>query len=232
MADTIEQLLTVLLPRPRPLALDAGISDIGRQRYGTKRNVRPATIRQERESTGGALRGATKMVNPEAFHDAVSRMPASTNIEDRRPKRNRTPTPSRSDPFKYHPLMPQQSNLPMAEAEMNMTPQEQALYMRHLFNLFSPDGINNPDKSRSTLLQAGVNLDGKEYSIPTVYDGRVLSIDEAVKRAQAQGLHNFPSYNSPEEAESRYQQMHKFMERDMPPPDPAEDLANKTIQGE
>lgn len=142
------------------------------------------------------------------------------------------PTPPPGSPFAYHPVMPQQSNLPMAEAEMNLTPQEQALYMRHLYNLYSPGGITNPNGSRSTLMQAGVNIDGKEYNIPTVYDGRFVPIDEAVNRAKAQGMHNFPSYNTPEEAEARYQQMHKFMERDVPQPDPAEEIVNKTIQGE
>ena len=138
-----------------------------------------------------------------------------------------------SDPFGYHPVMPQQSNLPQAEAEMNMTPQEQALYMRHLFNLYSPmGGVDNSDGSRSTIYQAGVNIDGKEYNIPTVYGGKILPVDQAVERARAQGMHNFPSYSTPEEAEARYQQMHKFMERDMPQPDPAEITANKAIQGE
>lgn len=228
------------MPEPRPampeMINDAGVPDIGKQRYGSRRNVPLAPKQLERVETGRALRGVAEQADPEKFLDAVSRMPESTNIQDRRNKRERTPTPlpraRPSDPFAPHPVMPQQSNLPMAEAQMNLTPQEQALYMRHLYNLYSPGGITNPNGSRSTLMQAGVNIDGKEYNIPTVYDGRFVPIDEAIQRAQAQGMHKFPSYNTPEEAEARYQQMHKFMERDVPQPDPAEEIVNKTIQGE
>jgi hypothetical protein len=227
------------MPEPRPappeMINEAGVPDIGKKRYGTRRNIPLASKQQERIQEGKTLKGVAKMANPERFADAVSRMPESTNIQDRRkvtPVPLPRARPSRSDPFAPHPVMPQQSNLPMAEAEMNLTPQEQALYMRHLYNLYSPGGITNPNGSRSTLMQAGVNIDGKEYNIPTVYDGRFVPIDEAVNRAKAQGMHNFPSYNTPEEAEARYQQMHKFMERDVPQPDPAEEIVNKTIQGE
>jgi len=113
------------------------------------------------------------------------------------------------------------ANLEAADKEMHLTPQEKALYERHLTNLTGPGGVDNPDGSRSTLFQTTVEHDGKFYAIPTVWDGKILwnrgSDDpaaEAVKKVQAIGWDKFPSYKSVEEAEARYQQMHHFMERD------------------
>ena len=57
-------------------------------------------------------------------------------------------------------------------------------------------------------------LNGKTYNLPTVYDGQIVPPEEAIARAQQQGLDKFPSYGSSEEAESRYELMHQFMERD------------------
>ncbi|MCK1445429.1 hypothetical protein IVB43_23880 [Bradyrhizobium sp. 48] len=105
-------------------------------------------------------------------------------------------------------------NLEAADAAMKLTPQERALYQRHLTNLNGPGGVDNPDGSRSTLYQATVDHGGKTYSIPTVWDGKILSVEEAVKRVQAEGWDKFPAYGSPEEAETRYQKMHGFMEED------------------
>jgi hypothetical protein len=111
-------------------------------------------------------------------------------------------------------------NLEAAQRDLNLTPQERALYQRHLTNLYGPGGVDNPDGSRSTLYQMGVTMpDGRTYNLPTVYDGRILPpsgpwADNAMTRAQQQGLDTFPSYQSPFEAENRYQQMHNYMDRD------------------
>lgn len=98
--------------------------------------------------------------------------------------------------------------------EMNLTPQEQFLYKMHLDNLKGKGGVDNPDGSRSTLFQSTVEFDGKHYSIPTVWDGKKLDIDAAIDRAKKVGLDKFPSYNSADDAEARYQQMHGYMEKD------------------
>jgi hypothetical protein len=105
-------------------------------------------------------------------------------------------------------------NYRAAVDKMNLTPQEQALYKRHLTNLTGPGGVDNPDGSRSTLFQSSVEHNGKTYNIPTVWDGKILSIDDAVKRVDAHGWDKFPSYDSEEEAESRYEEMHSYMEKD------------------
>jgi len=101
-----------------------------------------------------------------------------------------------------------------ADAAMKLTPQERSLYQRHLTNLTGPGGVDNPDGSRSTLFQATVDHDGKTYAIPTVWDGKILSVDQAVERVRAEGWDKFPAYKNPEEAEARYQKMHGFMEQD------------------
>lgn len=109
---------------------------------------------------------------------------------------------------------PRTENRNAAQTELNMTPEERALYDRHLGNLYGKGGVDNPDGSRSTLYQANVDIDGKSYNIPTVYDGKIIPVDEAVARAKAQGLDKFPSYPTPDAAEARYMQMHDYMDKD------------------
>jgi Phage tail lysozyme len=113
------------------------------------------------------------------------------------------------------------TNLRDADAAMKLTPQEKDLYQRHLTNLTGPGGVDNPDGSRSTLFQTTVEHDGKFFTIPTVYDGKILwnqnapdKAAEAVKKAEQIGWNKFPSYKTEDEAEARYQQMHTFMEKD------------------
>ena len=106
------------------------------------------------------------------------------------------------------------NNFQGAVNALRLNPQEQALYMRHLQNLYGSGGVDNPDGSRSTLYQMGTDIDGRTYNLPTVYDGQILSPDNALARARQAGLSTFPSYQSPFEAENRYQQMHGYMERD------------------
>ena len=108
-----------------------------------------------------------------------------------------------------------------ANTELRLNPQEQSLYLRHLTNLNGPGGVDNPPTkdnpvgSRSTLYQTNVDIDGKNYNLPTVYDGKIISVDDAVDRAKAQGLDRFPNYASPQTAEDRYQQMHGYMDKDV-----------------
>lgn len=101
-----------------------------------------------------------------------------------------------------------------ARDELKLSPQELKMYGRHIGNLKGPGGVDHPNGARSTLMNMGVELGGKYYNLPRVYDGKILSPDEAVAKAQAQGLENFPSYANKEQAESRYQQIHKYMEKD------------------
>jgi tail lysozyme len=106
------------------------------------------------------------------------------------------------------------SNLQAATTALNLNPQEQALYQRHFSNLYGSGGVTNANGSRSTLFQTSFEQDGKAYNVPTVYDGKILSPQEAIDRAMKEGLDKFPSYKSEDEAEARYQQMHDYMEKD------------------
>jgi hypothetical protein len=106
------------------------------------------------------------------------------------------------------------SHLAEAQRVLNLTPQETALYQRHLSNLYGSGGVTNANGSRSTLFQLSFEQDGKTYNVPTVYDGKILKPEDAIARAKSQGLDKFPSYGSEAEAEARYQQMHDYMEKD------------------
>ena len=109
-----------------------------------------------------------------------------------------------------------QSNLPAAKRDLNLTPQEEFLYRAHLHNLeISRGGVPNPQGGKSTLYQMSFERDGKFYNIPTVWEGKFVKPDEAIGRAEAVGLDKFPSYQSEEEAETRYDRMHDYMQRDL-----------------
>ena len=125
-------------------------------------------------------------------------------------------------------------NYVQANNDMNLTPQEQALYQRHLTNLNGPGGVDNPpdsrnpNGSRSTLYQSVQEHNGKFYNIPTVWsgaretqsytkpDGTVMDVANptALTNVDKAGWNNFPAYSTPDEADSRYDAMHKYMDKD------------------
>ena len=103
-----------------------------------------------------------------------------------------------------------------AVQQLRLTPQEQALYQRHLMNLYGAGKVVHPDGGISTLYQMSITgPDNKTYNIPTVYDGKIVDPDDAIRRARKAGLWQFPSYLSQALAEDRYQQMHHYMDRDV-----------------
>lgn len=108
-------------------------------------------------------------------------------------------------------------HLQAAHEAMRLTPQEIALYMRHLGNLYGPGGFNQPDGARSTLLAGMFGIDGRTYVMPTIHGGRVLQPGTPEYRAfigSQGGPQIFPSYGSFEEADARYRRLHDFFERD------------------
>ena len=120
-------------------------------------------------------------------------------------------------------------NFGQAMQDLNLTPQEQGLYKRHLANLWGDGGVDNPDGSRSTLYQSVEQHNGKFYSIPTVWNGKretekwtkpetgqVFDVPNATALANVAkaGWDSFPSYNDPNTADARYAQMHDYMEKD------------------
>jgi hypothetical protein len=115
------------------------------------------------------------------------------------------------------------TNFNAANKALNMTPQEQAFYLRHLTNLWGNGGVTNPDGSRSSLLQLNIQgPDGRAYNVPTVWNGQELNPDNKAQYAQimanvqgAGGLQAFPSYATWQQADDRYiNGMHPFMDRD------------------
>ncbi|TGV15832.1 hypothetical protein EN816_00850 [Mesorhizobium sp. M8A.F.Ca.ET.173.01.1.1] len=99
---------------------------------------------------------------------------------------------------------------------LKLTPQEQHLYQHHLDNLNNHTFVRNEDGSVSTLYQTSVDIKGRTYNFPTVWDGKLLSPHAAVERSIKEGgLDSWPSYPTVDAAESRYQDMHKVLEQDV-----------------
>lgn len=92
--------------------------------------------------------------------------------------------------------------------------EEQHLYEHHLKELQN-GGVKNSDGSISTVRQITVEIDGNYYSIPTVWDGKILSTDASIARAKKEGLDKWPAYATEENAQARYNQMHTYMEEDL-----------------
>lgn len=111
--------------------------------------------------------------------------------------------------------MPPMANFNAAHAELDMTPEEQALYMRHLSNVTGPGGVDHPDGGRSTLYQMSTQIGDKIYNIPTVWNGKIVPPEQALKLAFMEGIDKFPSYATVDEAEARYEAMHRFMDADI-----------------
>lgn len=141
-----------------------------------------------------------------------------------------SPVPS-TDSFQPGPptsVAPTSKAYEAAKMNMDLNPQEQMLYERHLTNLNGSGGVDNPDGSRSTLFQAVEEHEGKFYNIPTVWGGKIetepytrqdgttmqVPNAKALSNVGNIGWNNFPSYKTPDEADERYEEMHKYMEQD------------------
>ena len=104
-----------------------------------------------------------------------------------------------------------------ATADLALTPQEQNLYQFHLNNLWSGGGFVHPYTGDvSTLLQSVVQgPDKRYYNVPTVWDGKQHSDDEAYDHAASIGWSKFPAYASPDIADARYEKMHEYLGQDV-----------------
>lgn len=109
---------------------------------------------------------------------------------------------------------PRANHMAEADSAMTLSPEEKFLYNMHLQNLNGPGKIVHPNGDISSLLQMSFDRDGKVYNIPTVWHGKQLSPDEAIREAEKVGLEKFPSYSSEAEAEARYEAMHEYLGRD------------------
>ena len=66
--------------------------------------------------------------------------------------------------------------------------------------------VENEDGSFSSERTIGVNIDDREYVIPTLLGGKQASVEEAIKAAKAHGLDKFPSFDTPEQASAYAEQ--------------------------
>jgi hypothetical protein len=123
------------------------------------------------------------------------------------------------------PVAVKNSNMADANAALKLTPEEQNLYAHHLNNLATGNQVKNADGTYSSVLQAVVQGPGdKFYNIPTIWNGKALDIAAAKKMAAAKGWNHWPAYADDKVADARYMQMHQFMEKDEPPPNPYDEL--------
>lgn len=128
-------------------------------------------------------------------------------------------------PVDYDPF----ENLTTATSQIGLSPEEVALYQMHLLNLTGAGGVDNPDGSRSTLYQAVEEHNGRFYSVPTVWNGKIetekwtdpktgkvwdIPNKTAYSNIEKMGWDKFPSYATAAEADARYGKMHEYMERD------------------
>lgn len=75
-----------------------------------------------------------------------------------------------------------------AHATLRMTPQERGLYERHLANLQGSGKVQHDNGAISTLYQLSTEgPDGTTYNIPSVYQGSIVTPEQAVMKAEQQG---------------------------------------------
>ena len=102
-----------------------------------------------------------------------------------------------------------------ATREMSLTPQEQYLYQHHLNNLYGSGKVLQGRDVSTVLQMVADGPDGRYYNIPLVWDGKVLSEDDAKAKAAEIGWDKWPGYQTIEGAEGRYGLMHNYMDRDV-----------------
>lgn len=89
--------------------------------------------------------------------------------------------------------------------------------------------VRNSDGSISTVRSISVEMDGKEYLIPTVSeDGKVLSEDDAVKQFKKTGKH-LGVFDSPDDATAYARQLHEDQESLYAPQQGAADVLNQPV---
>jgi hypothetical protein len=90
--------------------------------------------------------------------------------------------------------------------------------------------VKNPDGGSSNVMMAGVGLEGKEYVIPTMVNGKQLSIEEAVEVARKAGLDKYPSFSTAKEADDFAQKNHGSIDENGYLRDPSGEGLSKSPQ--
>lgn len=84
------------------------------------------------------------------------------------------------------------------------------ILLHHFQNLAENKAVTNEDGSVSTVYTMQVDIDGRPTLIPSVWDGKILSDDEAVDRAMASGV-QWPTADTPEELNAYDEKLHQQM---------------------
>jgi hypothetical protein len=85
-----------------------------------------------------------------------------------------------------------------------------AILDHHFANIRDKKTVQQSDGRTSSVKTIIVEFDGKPTVIPTIWDGRELSKDEAVKRALKSGK-NWPRFDTNDEADAADAEWHKYM---------------------
>ncbi len=98
-------------------------------------------------------------------------------------------------------------NFKAAVKDLKLTHRERNLYQRHLNSMGTEGG-------ESGLLPIVVNHGKRFYLVPTLWNGKRLSPDEAELAAKKIGLRNFPQYRTEAQAEARYKAISPYIDKD------------------
>ena len=93
-----------------------------------------------------------------------------------------------------------------------MTPQEMYMYQHHWDNI-QKGGVRNKG-GISSYYSITHPYNGRFYMLPTVWDNKIVSPKEGVRRSMEAGIENYPSYPTAKQADDRYMELHKLMELD------------------
>jgi hypothetical protein len=209
---------------------------VGQTGPGQYKTLRSEIWRQTAEAQHGEeeIGGKVKIL-PKQWETFLKQSPKSQNIIERQspdpqlePWEARAYSQSIKEADKAYGTKPEPGPVsPMAQAlgqgsmkgiatkEMGLNEQEQFLYQHHLDN-YAKGGVSSAGGTKtSTVLAITVGQDDKTYVIPTVWNNKVVSKDQAIENADKAGFDKFPSYDSREQANARYSQMHTYMDEDM-----------------
>jgi hypothetical protein len=170
-------------------------------------------------------------INREAWERFIKQSPKATRIEQASPMAR--PSREEVEDFEQDPeqtskyltkppgqekfgALGQPNMKDIATKKLGLNEQEQFLYQHHLDN-YAKGGVPSAGGKTSSLLAitVGDKASGKTSVIPTIWDNKIVSQEQAIKNAEAAGWDKFPAYGSHEEAFNRYSQMHDYMDKDM-----------------
>jgi hypothetical protein len=202
---------------------------------GMKRTLREEIARQTEAAQDPPAISGFLRARPEAWQKFIKESPKASDAEERPKPTGKWPTPQvRQDVMAEHkrldkafmakpepgPVSPmaqalgQGSMKGIATERLGLNEQEQFLYQHHLDNL-AKGGVSSAGGKTSSLLAITVGQDDKTSIIPTIWDNKIVSKDQAIANADKVGFDKFPSYDSREEAFNRYMKMHDYMDKDM-----------------